>query len=67
VVCGPVIEASVDGVRLKARDESPLALADGGVGLIVQGGACSCDVVLVAPPLGAPDELGKARSADVAA
>jgi ADP-ribosylglycohydrolase len=62
-VSGAVIEASVDGVQLRADDEDPLALADGGVALILQGGACSCDAVLVAPLLGAPDALSNPRLA----
>jgi ADP-ribosylglycohydrolase len=62
-VSGATIEASVDGVQLRAHDESPLALGDGGVALILQEGACSCDAVLVAPPLSAPDALGNPRLA----
>ena len=66
-VVGASIEASVGGVRLAARDESPLAFADGGVALIIQGGACSCDSVRVAPPHGLPELPDKAHSAGVAA
>ena len=66
-VLGREIEARVGGVALKARDESPFALADGGVALIVHSGACSCDAVVVAPPHSDPDVPDKARSADVAA
>jgi hypothetical protein len=62
-VSGAVIEASVDGVQLRADDEDPLAPADGGVALILQGGACSCDAVLVAPALSAPDALSNPRLA----
>jgi ADP-ribosylglycohydrolase len=66
-VAGAVIEASVGGAQLEARDESRFMLADGGVALIIQGGACSCDAVRVAPPRNVPKALGKARSADFAA
>ena len=66
-VSGREIETRVGGVPLKARDESPFALADGGVALILHGGACSCDAVVVAPPHSVPDVLDKARSAGVAA
>jgi ADP-ribosylglycohydrolase len=59
-VSGATIEASVNGIQLKALDESPLALANGGVALILQGGACSCDAIHVGPPRGAPDLLGVA-------
>jgi hypothetical protein len=59
---GPEIEARVGGVMLKARDEGPFALADGGVAVIVDGGACSCDAVVVAPPHSAPDVPAKAWS-----
>jgi hypothetical protein len=66
-VLGREIEARVGGVALKARDESPSALADGGVALIVRGGACSCDAIVVAPPRSAPDVADEARSTGVAA
>jgi ADP-ribosylglycohydrolase len=61
-VLGREIEARVGGVSLKARDEGPFALADGGVALIVHGGACSCDAIVVAPPRSAPDVPDEARS-----
>ncbi len=49
-VVGDAIEVVVDGVRLSARDDSNEALADGGVGLIIAGGAASTDEILIAPP-----------------
>ena len=66
-VSGAKIEASVSGIRLKALDEGQLALANGGVALILQGGACSCDTIDVGPPRGALDPLGVAVSAAVRA
>ena len=66
-VSGREIETRVAGVALKARDESPFALDNGGVALIVRGGSCSCDAVVVAPPHSDPDVPDKARSVDVAA
>jgi hypothetical protein len=64
-VLGREIEARVGGVALKARDESPFALADGGVALVVRGGAC--EAIVVAPPRSAPDVPDEARSTGVAA
>ena len=49
-VVGGAIDVTVDGVRLGARDDSEVALADGGVALIIAGGAASTDEVLIAPP-----------------
>ncbi|MFZ0600772.1 MAG: hypothetical protein WAN05_05275, partial [Roseiarcus sp.] len=46
---GQTIEVTVDGVRLAARDESEGAIANGGVALIIEGGAASSDEILVAP------------------
>jgi hypothetical protein len=66
-VSGAKIEASVSGIRLKALDEGQFALANGGVALILQGGACSCDTIDVGPPRGALDPLGVAVSAAVRA
>ena len=66
-VSGARIEASVDGVALSADDEGPFALSDGGVALILKGGACSCDEVRVRPPRTAPDALAEAFSPAVAA
>jgi hypothetical protein len=66
-VLGREIEARVGGVALKARDESPFALADGGVALVVRGGACSCEAIVVAPPRSAPDVPDEARSTGLAA
>jgi hypothetical protein len=66
-VCGPVIEASVGGVHLKAHDESLFALADGGVALIIKGGACSCDTVLVTTPGSAAVATDNSHSAAAAA
>jgi len=47
---GRTIEVAVDGVRLAARDDSDGAIANGGVALIIEGGAASSDEILVAPP-----------------
>ena len=47
---GPTIEAAVGGVRLRALDDSEEAIADGGVALIIEGGAASSNEILVAPP-----------------
>ena len=52
-VVGGAIEVVVDGVRLSARDDGDEALADGGVALIIAGGAASTDEVLIAPPCAA--------------
>jgi ADP-ribosylglycohydrolase len=46
---GRTIEIAVNGVRLHARDNSEQALADGGVALIIEGGAASTDEIRVAP------------------
>jgi hypothetical protein len=48
-VGGRRISAAVDGVRLEARDDTEEALVDGGVALIIQGGAASTNEVVVAP------------------
>lgn len=45
-----VVSASIGGTRLEVRDRSAEALAEGGVALIVNEGACSCDEVRVSPP-----------------
>jgi ADP-ribosylglycohydrolase len=66
-VSGRDIETRVGGVALKARDESPFALDDGGVALIVRDGACSCDAVVVAPPHSVPDVPDQARPTGVSA
>ena len=47
---GRTISATVDGVQVAARDDTDKALIDGGVAIIIQGGAASTDEVLVAPP-----------------
>ena len=60
---GRTIEASVDGVRLSARDDSEEALADGGVALIIEGGAASSDEILVAPPRASPRDADEAALA----
>jgi hypothetical protein len=60
---GRTIEVSVDGVLLRAHDESPHAIADGGVALIIQGGAASSNEILVAPVGSAPRYEGEIRSA----
>lgn len=54
---GQTIEVTVDGVRLAARDDSEGALADGGVALIIEGGAASTDEILVAPPHSSPRKI----------
>jgi ADP-ribosylglycohydrolase len=48
-VSGRRISAAVEGVRLEARDDTEEALVDGGVALIIQGGAASTNEVVVAP------------------
>jgi hypothetical protein len=50
-VAGAQIEASIGDLRLEARDESELSFSDGGVALVIEGGASSCGEVLIAPPL----------------
>jgi ADP-ribosylglycohydrolase len=58
---GDSIAASVDETRLRVRDESALALADGGIALVLNGGACSCNEVRVnAPGLPASGAAGGA-------
>jgi ADP-ribosylglycohydrolase len=47
---GDIVSASVGGTKLEVRDRSAEALADGGVALIVNEGACSCDEVRVSAP-----------------
>jgi ADP-ribosylglycohydrolase len=47
---GRVLSVDVEGARLTVRDDSVEALADGGVALIIEGGAASTDEILVAPP-----------------
>ena len=59
-VSGADIEASVGGVALKARDESAAALADGGIAMIIEGGACSCDALRVAPARSVTDPTARA-------
>jgi ADP-ribosylglycohydrolase len=54
-VDGRRISAAVDGLRLAALDNSVEALVDGGVAMIVQGGAVSTDEVVVAPSQAAPE------------
>ena len=49
-VVGGVIAVVVGATRLEVCDESAEALADGGVGLIVNEGACSTDEVRVTAP-----------------
>ena len=46
---GAELIAEVDGTRLQARDNSPLALKDGGIGLFIADGALSTDAVNLAP------------------
>ena len=49
-VAGAELTAEVGGTRLQARDDSPLALTDGGIGLFVADGALSANSIDVAPP-----------------
>ena len=49
VVEGAEIRAVVDGTRLAARDDSPLALKDGAMGLIISEGALSTNEVRIGP------------------
>jgi hypothetical protein len=51
---GRGISATVNGVRLAARDDTNEAFVDGGVAIIIQRGAASTDEVFVAPVHGAP-------------
>jgi ADP-ribosylglycohydrolase len=53
-VVGCVIAVAVGAARLEVRDESAEALADGGVSLIVNEGACSTDEVRVSASQLAP-------------
>ena len=46
---GRKISAIVDGVHLTARDDTEEVLMDGGVALIIEGGAASTDEVVIAP------------------
>jgi hypothetical protein len=55
-VSGRRISAAVDGMRLEARDDTEEALVDGGVALIIQGGAASTNEVFVAPVNEAPKQ-----------
>jgi hypothetical protein len=48
-VDGRGISATVDGVKLAARDDTDEAFVEGGVAIIIQGGAASTDEMLVAP------------------
>jgi ADP-ribosylglycohydrolase len=47
---GRSIAVSVNDQRLVAEDDDPFALENGGVALIINAGACSCDEVRVSPP-----------------
>ena len=49
-VVGRAISVSVGGAALVAQDDDPRALENGGVALIINAGACSCDEVRVRPP-----------------
>lgn len=48
-VHGPVIEAEVAGVVLRARDDDPQGWQSGALGLFVHEGALSADMVRIAP------------------
>jgi ADP-ribosylglycohydrolase len=63
---GSTIAASVDGVRLQARDDGAQAMADGGVALIIEGGAASTDEVLVTPPRSTSRQADQVRAAGIA-
>jgi hypothetical protein len=54
---GRRISATVDGVRVTARDDTDEAFVDGGVATIIQGGAASTDETLVAPVHHAPTHV----------
>ena len=54
-VAGPTLEVAVEGVRLTARDDGEDALADGGVALIIEGGAASADEILSLARRSQPD------------
>ncbi len=47
---GDSIAVAVGRTKLRICDESALALRDGGIALIIDGGACSCDEVRVKAP-----------------
>ncbi len=48
-VAGSEITADVAGETLRARDETPQALHDGGIGLFIAEGALSADEIVVGP------------------
>ena len=58
-VVGNAITVAVGAIRMRFGDDGAHALADGGVALILNGGACSCDEVRVSAP---QPEGNKARS-----
>jgi ADP-ribosylglycohydrolase len=62
---GRTIELTVDGARMSAHDDSKAALADGGIALIIQGGAASSNEVLVGPPERSSREAGQVRAAQL--
>ena len=47
---GDCIAVAVGATRLQARDDSALALRDGGIALVLNGGACSCNEARVCAP-----------------
>ena len=49
-VVGRAIAVSVGGALLVVQDDDPRALENGGVALIINAGASSCDEVRVRPP-----------------
>ncbi len=61
---GRDLSIAVDGVRLSARDDSEEAFEDGGVALIIAGGAASTDEILVAPPRSSPGQSDKVQAAE---
>jgi ADP-ribosylglycohydrolase len=54
---GDSIAVAVGAARLRFRDDGAEALADGGIALVINGGACSCDEVRVTG-LSAPNAAG---------
>jgi hypothetical protein len=60
---GRRISATVDGVRVTARDDTDEAFVDGGVAMIIQGGAASTDEMLVGPVDHAPTHVERSSKA----
>jgi hypothetical protein len=49
-VVGDAVTVAIGATKLQVCDRSAQALADGGVALIINEGACSCDEVRVTAP-----------------